>query len=154
MKFLRVVLLTGSLFFILSCSHRNQNNLSGDLVRNPVSLHNSDSTQSPVIKFETIEHDFGRVFAGEKVSYSFKFYNKGKSDLLITNVSASCGCTVPEWPRTPIAPGQEGYITVTFNTAGRNGFQQKQITVLTNAVPNTAILMIKAMVYEPGRETE
>ncbi len=154
MKFFRFVLLIGSLLLIFSCTHRNENNLKGDLVKNPVSLKKSDSTQSPVMKFETLEHDFGRVFAGEKVSYSFKFYNKGKSDLLITNVTASCGCTVPEWSKTPVAPGEEGHITVTFNTAGRSGFQQKQITVLANTVPNTVSLMIKAQVYEPGSNKE
>lgn len=110
---------------------------------------NADAGQMPVIQFDKTIHDFGRVLAGEKISYSFKFRNTGKSDLLITKVSASCGCTVPEWPKTPIAPGEEGYITVTFNTSGRKGLQHKSVTVLANTNPNTTILNIQAEIYQP-----
>lgn len=138
------------MLFLVSCNHQGNNPSAGELVKNPVSLSgNADAGQMPVIQFDQTMHDFGRVLAGEKISYSFKFRNIGKSDLLIAKVSASCGCTVPEWPKTPIAPGQEGYITVTFNTAGRKGLQHKTVTVLANTNPNTTILNIKAEVYQP-----
>ncbi len=136
--------------FAVSCGNSNNNPNAGELVKNPVSLSgNPDAAIMPVIEFDHSFHDFGRVLAGEKISYSFKFRNKGKSDLLITKVSASCGCTVPEWPKTPIAPGEEGYITVTFNTAGRKGIQHKSVTVLANTNPNTTVLNIQAEVYQP-----
>lgn len=133
-----------------SCGNRGNNPSAGELVKNPVSLAgNTNAANMPVIQFDKTLHDFGRVLAGEKISYSFKFRNTGKSDLLIAKVSASCGCTVPEWPKTPIAPGEEGYITVTFNTSGRKGVQHKSITVLANTNPNTTVLNIKAEVYQP-----
>ncbi|MGC8865386.1 MAG: DUF1573 domain-containing protein [Bacteroidales bacterium] len=139
----------GSLLLV-SCGNQGNNPTAGELVKNPVSLSgNADTDKMPVIQFDQTIHDFGRVLAGEKISYSFKFRNTGKSDLLIAKVSASCGCTVPEWPKTPIAPGQEGYITVTFNTAGRKGLQHKTVTVLANTNPNTTILNIQAEVYQP-----
>lgn len=144
-----IIVMLGMLFFV-SCNPQRNNPSAGELVKNPVSLSgNADAGQMPVIQFDQTMHDFGRVLAGEKISYSFKFRNTGKSDLLIAKVSASCGCTVPEWPKTPIAPGQEGYITVTFNTAGRKGIQHKSVTVLANTNPNTTILNIKAEVYQP-----
>lgn len=138
------------MLFLFSCNHQANYPPAGELVKNPVSLSgNADAGQMPVIQFDQTSHDFGRVLAGEKISYSFKFRNIGKSDLLIAKVSASCGCTVPEWPKTPVAPGQEGFITVTFNTAGRKGLQHKTVTVLANTNPNTTILNIKAEVYQP-----
>ncbi|MEJ5301909.1 MAG: DUF1573 domain-containing protein [Bacteroidales bacterium] len=134
----------------MGCGDKGNNTNAGELVKNPVSLAgNADAGQMPVIQFDKTIHDFGRVLAGEKISYSFKFRNTGKSDLLITKVSASCGCTVPEWPKTPIAPGEEGYITVTFNTSGRKGLQHKSVTVLANTNPNTTILNIQAEIYQP-----
>jgi hypothetical protein len=134
----------------MGCGEKGNNTNAGKLVKNPVSLAgNADAAQMPVIHFDKTVHDFGRVLAGEKISYSFKFRNTGKSDLLITKVSASCGCTVPEWPKTPIAPGEEGYITVTFNTSGRKGLQHKSVTVLANTNPNTTILNIQAEIYQP-----
>ncbi|MDB4925304.1 DUF1573 domain-containing protein [Mucilaginibacter sp.] len=89
----------------------------------------------PIIKFENESHDFGKIKQGDKVSYSFKFTNTGKSPLIITNAVASCGCTTPQWPKTPVLPGNTGAISVTFNSAGKSGLQDKQITVTANTNP-------------------
>jgi hypothetical protein len=83
---------------------------------------------------------------GETVSYPFKFKNSGKSDLIIADVSTSCGCTVPSYPKEPIHPGQDGVIKVSFNSAGKHGFQNKSIVIVANTQPNTVILRIKAEV--------
>jgi len=90
---------------------------------------------APVIKFDEENHDFGKVKEGEKVSYSFKFTNTGKTPLIITSAVASCGCTVPEWPKAPVLPGKTGEIAVVFNSAGKQGLQDKQITVSANTNP-------------------
>lgn len=91
--------------------------------------------QLPVMKFERETHDFGKIKAGDLVHYDFKFTNTGKSPLIITNATATCGCTKPEFPKAPVAPGQSGVIKVTFNSAGKMGLQDKQITLTANTNP-------------------
>lgn len=108
-----------------------------------------DKENLPVISFDEDTHDFGKLTAGEKVTYSFKFKNTGKSVLLISNVSTSCGCTVSSYPKTPVQPGEGATIDVSFNSEGKQGFQSKSITVYTNAEPPTTLLHIKAQVVEP-----
>lgn len=134
---------------LLAGCRQNGSTLSNDLVNNPISADGTSGQQGPVIKFDMAEHDFGKIIAGEKVTFNFRFKNTGNADLLITKVSASCGCTAPSYPTTPIAPGKEGVIGVAFNSENRNGFQNKTVTVLTNTVPNTTTLRIKAQVMKP-----
>jgi hypothetical protein len=95
----------------------------------------TNTTNAPVVKFEKETHDFGKIKAGEKVTYAFKFTNTGKSPLIIKDAVATCGCTKPEWPTTPIKPGEEGQIKVTFNSVGKMGLQDKQITITANTNP-------------------
>jgi len=102
----------------------------------------------PVITFEEDTHDFGKLTAGEKVTYAFRFKNTGKSVLIISNVSTSCGCTVSSYPKKPVQPGESASIDVSFNSEGKQGFQSKSITVYTNADPATTSLHIKAQVVE------
>jgi hypothetical protein len=83
---------------------------------------------------------------GETVSFDFKFRNTGKTDLVITEVSSSCGCTVPSYPKTAIRPGQEGSIKVAFNSRGKKGYQTKSVVVLANTQPNATQLRIKAQI--------
>ena len=104
------------------------------------------SSESPVMTFEKTEHDFGTITQGENVTYIFKFTNTGKSDLLIADAKGSCGCTVPDFPRTPIKPGESGEMKVTFNSAGRNGMQSKTVDITTNTAAGHEKLMIKASI--------
>ena len=101
-----------------------------------------DTANAPVFKFEKEVYDFGRVNEGDKVSYEFKFKNVGKSPLIISSASASCGCTVPDYPKAPIAPGGEGVISVVFNSEGRPGMQNKIVTVTANTIPQYTELNI------------
>ncbi|WP_207532257.1 DUF1573 domain-containing protein [Desertivirga arenae] len=91
---------------------------------------------APVIKFAKNSYDFGKIAEGEKVTYDFKFENTGKSPLIISNASASCGCTIPEFPHAPIPPKGTGVIKVVFNSAGKSGMQNKVVTITSNAVPS------------------
>ena len=95
----------------------------------------ANAANAPVMKFEKESHDFGKIKTGDKVNYDFKFTNTGKSPLIISEAHATCGCTIPEWPKAPVKPGESGIIKVTFNSAGKNGLQDKQITVTANTVP-------------------
>ncbi len=114
---------------------------------------NGDKSLLPVIQFTETSHDFGKITQGEKVSYSFKFTNTGKSNLIIASAQGSCGCTVAQPPKEPIAPGKEGSIDVVFNSDGKAGKVDKQVTVRTNCEPPTQILTISAEVIVPT-ETE
>ncbi|MGY3054788.1 hypothetical protein ACVWYG_002997 [Pedobacter sp. UYEF25] len=91
---------------------------------------------APVIKFEKDVHQFEKIKEGEKVEYDFKFTNVGKSPLIISSATATCGCTIPEPPKEPILPGKDGFIKVVFNSAGKSGINDKVITVNSNASPN------------------
>ncbi|MDB5148419.1 MAG: hypothetical protein JWQ57_2439 [Mucilaginibacter sp.] len=114
------------------------NSSSGNTANN-ASTTSADSAakaaNAPVAKFEKESHDFGKITEGDKVSYDFKFTNTGKSPLIITNARATCGCTTPVWPKAPVKPGESGVIGVTFNSAGKSGLQDKQITITANTLP-------------------
>lgn len=78
-------------------------------------------------------HDFGNLTDQKDAEYTFQFKNVGKTPLIITNASASCGCTVPEFPKEPIMPGKNGQIKVTFHTAGKSGPFTKTVFIQSNA---------------------
>ena len=84
--------------------------------------------------------------AGEKIEYAFKFTNTGKTDLIVTNATATCGCTIPSYPKEPIKPGSSGLIRVLFDSKGKTGVQQKAITITANTNPNTKTIYISGEV--------
>lgn len=97
----------------------------------------------PVMTFEETEYDFGDIKQGDKVEHIFKFKNTGESDLLISNAKASCGCTVPEYPKTAVKSGETGEIKVKFNSEGKRGQTLKTITISCNTTSGSEILKIK-----------
>ncbi len=138
-------LLTALLFIMLGCGSNNSTTITSADVKNPNSASgNVDMSQLPQFEFATEEHDFGKLGQGEKVSYTFKFKNVGKSDLIISDAKATCGCTVADYPKVPIKPGAESSIVITFNTEGKKGIQNKSVTLVANTQPNTKVLTIKA----------
>lgn len=111
------------------------------------------------VQFEEMEHDFGIITDGDKVRHAFKFTNTGKEPLIISNCKGSCGCTVPECPKTPIAPGATGEITVEYNSRGKSKGQpegkldSKFVNITANTEPNVTRLTIKATVKgDPNAE--
>lgn len=95
----------------------------------------ADTTKGtwPVMTFEKESHNFGNVTEGEVVEYSFKFTNTGNRDLLISKAEASCGCTVPEWPKEPVKPGESAYMKVKFDSKGRpEGYTEKELYIQAN----------------------
>ena len=91
------------------------------------------SENDPVIAFDEASKDFGDITQGDKVEHVFKFENTGKSPLVISNVEATCGCTVPSWPKEPILPGAKAEIKVSFNSAGKMGKQNSVVRIYSNA---------------------
>jgi hypothetical protein len=90
--------------------------------------------------------NFGKVTDGEKVVITFHFKNTGTKPLVISNVQASCGCTVPSKPEEPIAPGAEGKITAEFNSEGRVGKASKNVNVTLNTKEGVATLLFEGEV--------
>ena len=105
------------------------------------------------MQFKETVHDFGNIAeANGDVTCQFVFKNTGKAPLIITRASASCGCTKPEYPEAPIAPGKTGEIKVTYHAKGRPGNFQKNVYVYTNADPEKYTLLIKGMVIPEDKK--
>lgn len=150
--------LNGSILIVLfiaaltgfSCGSKSKTGedlvLPADLVTNPGSETKNGEAPVARITFVKEEHDFGTIKDGAKVFWNFRFTNTGNIPLIINRVKADCGCTVPEYPKTPIAPGEEGKIRVTFDSKGRPGRQIKKVTVLSNSERPTNVLTITALV--------
>jgi len=93
------------------------------------------------------EHDFGKISeTGGIVNYEFKIKNTGSEPLVITKVTTSCGCTVPDWTKEPVAAGKNGFVKVTFDPKGRVGDMTKTLVVYTNGNPESVRLKIKGSV--------
>ena len=103
-------------------------------------------TKFPIMTFDQEAHDFGTIQQGETVVYNFNFTNTGESDLIITAAHGSCGCTVPEYPKEPIKPGEKGQIKVSFNSTGKTGVQKKSVTIGTNTIIKIERLSITATI--------
>jgi hypothetical protein len=101
--------------------------------------------QKGEITFATLEHNYGTVEYDSNGTCVFEFTNTGKVVLTLKNVQASCGCTVPEWSREPINPGEKGKITVKYNTKNVGNFQ-KNISVYSNAITSPVVLTIRGEV--------
>ncbi len=97
---------------------------------------------APVMKFDKEIFDFGTITIGDQVTHEFKFTNAGESPLIITNATATCGCTVPEYPTHPIKPGESGIIKVVFDSQGKLGVQDKVVTITSNANPTVSSLHV------------
>jgi hypothetical protein len=133
--------------FIISCDSKNASSkINSTNLETAKERDAKLSLGAPIIEFDQVEYDFGTITEGEVVSGIFKVTNKGKVDLLITDVKPSCGCTTPDFTKEPIAPGASGEIKFEFNSAGRVGIQNKSITVKSNAEKITEVIRIKGNV--------
>lgn len=150
MKKIAFVLLGALLIGTTACNNASNSAKSGD--ENSVSPADVENQGTPKFDFADITHDFGTITEGDTARYDFKFKNTGDAPLIITNTSASCGCTVPEWPREPIAPGESGVIHVEFHSQGHPGQAEKEIRINANTVPNLKVLRIIAYVKSKDKQ--
>lgn len=102
----------------------------------------------PAITWTEEEHDFGTITDGDIVEHTFKFKNTGEAPLIISNAKATCGCTVPDWPKEPIPVGEEAEILVRFNSRNKAGNQSKTVTVTANTYPSANKVRIRANVLK------
>lgn len=153
MKKLAILLLT--IVILTSCGNNKSN--EGDVtvhdIHNPASADASRSEKltkdMPVMTFEKMTHDFGKVMQGEKLSYSFKFTNTGKSNLIIEETNSSCGCTTSTPPKAPIRPGESAEIKVSFNSANKEGPVTNSVVISANTYPVNTLLKVTANVVKP-----
>jgi hypothetical protein len=137
----KVILLASFALVMTACGNATDRIESSTEVENETMME-----VLPEIVFEEEFHDFGEINEGLVAEHVFSFKNEGEGPLVISNAQGSCGCTVPVWPRQPIAPGATGEIKVSFNSTGRAGKQDKRVTLTTNAVPQTKVLNITSTV--------
>jgi hypothetical protein len=137
MKKLITLSLLAVLTFSVSCSQTSQ-------AKNTVDI----DVQGPIIKFDVKSHDYGTIEQNANGVFDFVFKNEGTEPLILTNVRSSCGCTIPQWPREPIAPGESSQIAVKYDTR-RIGAFSKSITVVSNGSEQPVILKINGKVEQP-----
>ena len=135
---------------ITSCS-TDDKKITTDLVKNPLSANPNHTVTMPKIQMDEESYDFGDIIQGESVTHEFSIKNIGNDKLLINSAKGSCGCTVPVWPKEPILEGEESTIKVTFNSAGKKGRQNKTVTLVTNAIPNTKVITINGNIIVPEK---
>lgn len=133
---------------LITCNPKNSDSNQGQASES-VSENGSSEKKYARIKFESPEYEFGTVKQGELVNHTFTFKNDSDEPLIISNASASCGCTVPQWPKDPVKPGEEGKIQVQFNSTGKSGIQNKTVIITANTLPNTTTISLKGAVEAP-----
>lgn len=105
----------------------------------------AQTSEGAAIKFDKLSYNFGEITQGEKAEVDFIFTNTGNEPLILSAVRSSCGCTVPKWTNEPVKPGEQGKITVKYDS-NRIGSFSKQITVSSNANNNNVVLLITGKV--------
>lgn len=148
MKYLIILLIS---FVLMSCgSSVDKQIITTELVNSPLTAsRNAEKVSTPNIEMLETSFDFGEIQQGKSVTHEFILKNSGDAELIITSVKGSCGCTVPEWPKSPISQGEEAIIKVTFNSAGKSGKQNKTVTLVSNSIPNTKVITINGNVIVP-----
>lgn len=133
---------------ITSCNNQNSNTSEATASSTEQSIEDTATANENVgvIEFENTVYDFGTVKEGAKVDHSFKFKNTGTAPIILAQVSASCGCTTPDYTKEPILPGKEGEIKVSFDSQGQVGNQQKIVTISSNAENRVTTVQIKGTV--------
>jgi len=139
-----VLISTLALFLYVGCKEETS---TGDRViqaETPEERISTDVVENlAAMTFERDLHDFGEITQGDKAETEFRFTNTGSSELIISDASGSCGCTVPEWPKEPIPPGGSGVIKVVFDSGKKSGQVSKTVTVVANTNPARTTLTIK-----------
>ncbi len=105
----------------------------------------AEAGKYPKMSFDESVFDFGTIEQGTPQEHKFTFTNTGEADLVIVDAKSSCGCTVPSYPKTPIAPGESGELLVKFNGSGKNQVS-KTVTITANTETGKETISIKAFV--------
>lgn len=150
---MKLILFFSALILVTSCSNSAKTNTNGtpvEMINNPATANNPTAQPSefPIFSFESSDHDFGELIAGQIVETTYKFTNTGKANLIITDYKVSCGCTKPEYPKEPVKPGESGTVKVRFDSSGKSGIINKDVTLICNTKEQSYVLHFKANVRE------
>ncbi len=135
---------------LTACNNADSTSSSAPAVTNSDAGAAADSSNYTSIEWigGTFQ-DMGSIKDGQVIEVTYKFKNVGNTNLIINDVAAGCGCTVPEKPGKPFAPGEEGTIKAKFDGTGRKGINDKYVEVKANTKPNTThVLTFKVNVTE------
>ena len=116
---------------------------------NPVNAQTTTEADPSTLggfQFSEMEYDFGTINEGQVIEHVFNFTNNGQAPLVISNITASCGCTSPDWTKTPVQPGEQGFVKVVFNSAAKSGAQAPTVTIQANTNPTVTRLRMKGSV--------
>ncbi len=138
----RLIVLSALVVLLASCGNNDKKVAATDATTASTGAA-ADTENLTTVQWLDSVQNFGKVVDGEKVIITFHFKNTGTKPLIISNVQASCGCTVPSKPEEPIAPGAEGKITAEFNSEGRVGKATKNLTVQANIKEGIANLLFE-----------
>ena len=159
-----IVMSIGVLFVLASCKNAsdkiNENNIAEkttqqnptpttNKIENNINAQIIDNGGSASFTFTNDGGqvwDFGTIQQGDSPEFTFTFENTGNEPMIISNAKGSCGCTVPQWPKEPIAPGQTGEISVKFNSKNKKGSQNKTVTLTANTTPPTTKLRVTGQI--------
>jgi len=139
MKFILLTTIAASALFF-SCSNSDASNTEANNAHSHTETTanaNDPGSVTTIQWLDSTHQELGKVKEGGVVEVSWKFKNTGDKPLVISNVNASCGCTVADKPEQPIAPGKEGVISAKFDSKGRDGVQRKDVYVTANTSENT-----------------
>lgn len=159
MKYLFILI---AAFFLISCNTENKEEVKSDpllekiagkdyakLIEIPTTKEGKiDTTQIALISFEESVYGFDTIFEGDIIEHTFNFTNSGKKPLFILQTNSSCGCTVANYSKDPIQPGESGSISISFNSKDKSGEQNRKISVITNSYPNEKIIRLKGFVKQ------
>ena len=134
-----------SVFAFSSCKDNAADKVNEENVAD-VAERDANAEGTAKMSFEEEMHDFGTINEGDVVEHTFKFTNTGDAPLVITNAKGSCGCTVPSWPKEPVAAGETGEMTVKFNSRNKPNNQMKTVRITTNTESGQEMIKIKAFV--------
>jgi len=105
----------------------------------------------PVMEIDSSMVDLGTIMQGDTIMHVYNFKNTGNMPLVVSNVNASCGCTTPSYSKEPVAPGERGFITVKFNSKGKEGKMNKTVTAFANTKPADNTVSFKIEVLTPKK---
>ena len=132
-----------------STEKKNSNFGVAGKTTNAEKTEKAEKQDGPEISFKETNHNFGNIPFKGNGSYEFVFVNTGTEPLILTQPKSSCGCTVPEWPKQPILPGEQNVIKVTYKNTDRPGNFNKYVTVFSNAVVNKEVKLYIKGTVEP-----
>lgn len=149
MKLIVSTFLLASLMISCQNTPEKTEEIGTDIIKNPNTASGKSNEAIAVMTFDEIRYEFGEILEGESVEHKFAFTNTGDAPLLITNVRAECGCTVPnDWPKQPVKSGEKATVSVVFNSTGKQGKQVKRLTISANTSPSDNVVALSGTVIK------